>query len=464
MKLNSDLLPYQEKAVNQLKTLKVGALFMEQGCGKTLTTLELARIRFEAGKIDRIIWLCPYSAKINIKNEILRQCPPELASIVVICGIETLSSSVRANAYLRQLANRNCCFLVVDESLLIKNFHANRTQNILEIAQKCPYRIILNGTPISKNAADLFAQFYLLDWRILGYRSYWSFSANHLEFDEYCQVRNVLNIEYLAEKVAPYTFQILKKDCVNLPSKHYYSKGFSLTDEQNDEYERVSEILIQGIDEKEPQTIYRLFSGLQAVISGKKLVFQSYKHFKTEEFFDHPAKNPRIQKLLEILPDSKAIIFCRYESEISQLCSLLPESVRFDGKIPQKERENALKEFRAQKKYLIANKNCAGFSLNLQFCHNIIYLSNDWDLGTRLQSEDRIHRLGQEHEVSITDIYAYNTLDEQILHSLYKKEYILDSLKQDILKNEKSFKSEIKNIIYGRRKQHTIIDVSELED
>lgn len=63
MKLKNELLPHQKEAVEKLIKLKVGALFMEQGTGKTITTLEIARRRYESGKIEAAIWLCPCSAK-----------------------------------------------------------------------------------------------------------------------------------------------------------------------------------------------------------------------------------------------------------------------------------------------------------------------------------------------------------------------------------------------------------------
>lgn len=110
MKLNNTLLPYQTEAVNKLIKLKVGALFMEQGTGKTITTLELVRRRYESQKIEAAIWLCPCSAKENIKREIIKHCPPELMKIFTICGIETLSSSIRANDYLLTLVNDKRCF------------------------------------------------------------------------------------------------------------------------------------------------------------------------------------------------------------------------------------------------------------------------------------------------------------------------------------------------------------------
>lgn len=466
MKLNNVLLPHQKIGVEKLIRLKVGALFMEQGTGKTITTLEMARIRYESGKIDSVIWLCPCSAKGNIHAEIVRHCPTKLRKIFTICGIETMSTSIRAISYLLSIADSHKCFLVVDESLLIKNPKAYRTEHILKIAAKCPYRIILNGTPVSRNEADLFSQFFLLDWRILGYKSYWSFSANHLEFDDYGRLRRVLNTDYLAEKIAPYTYQIKKQECISLPAKSYSSHGFSLTSRQNAEYNRVADVLLEQVDEWKSETIYRLFSGLQAVISGKSLVFnKNGSHFETFEMFNDPRDNPRIQALINIIPDDdKTIIFCRYESEISQLCSILDGSVRFDGTIPVRKRDAVLREFAEDKKYLIANRTCAGFSLNLQFCHNIIYLSNDWDLGTRLQSEDRVHRLGQEYPVSITDIFAWDTIDEKILNCLSNKEHLLDSLKTEIDQSGGGVKAAMKKYIYGSRYQKEVFDCSELED
>ncbi len=469
MILNNTLLPWQQQAVEKMIKLKVGALFMESGTGKTIITLEIARRRVEAGRIDAIVWLCPCSAKDNIRREIIKQCPEELCGLVTICGIETLSSSIKANSYLLNLTETKSCFLVIDESLLTKNPQAYRTRNITRIAARCPYRMILNGTPISKNEADLFAQFYLLDWRILGYRSYWSFAVNHLEEDEYGKIRRVLNTEYLAEKISPYSFEKRKEDCLDLPDKKHSVEYFRLTKQQWAEYGKVADRLLHEIIEWQPETVYRLFSALQAVISGKKVVFNpSGTHFKTEEMFPvNPLENPRMEaaaRVLEGLGEEKAIVFCHYESEVIQLGGLYPEqAVRFDGRTSQKDRAYALREFAGKKKYLIANKNCGGYSLNLQFCHNIVNMSHDWNLGTRLQAENRIHRLGQKTKVRIIDICADGTLDERILECLMRKENILDGIRQAIQNNSGS-REAMKKCIYGSRYHHEIFDCSELED
>jgi len=65
--------------------------------------------------------------------------------------------------------------------------------------------------------------------------------------------------------------------------------------------------------------------------------------------------------------------------------------------------------------------------LNLTAAHVVVYLSNDFSLKTRLQSEDRVHRPGQTHHVSYTDIIAtgptgQKTVDHIIMKALRHKE------------------------------------------
>jgi len=54
MQLKTKLYEHQKKAVEKLQRIKVGALYMEMGTGKTRTALELAAKRYNAGKVGRI--------------------------------------------------------------------------------------------------------------------------------------------------------------------------------------------------------------------------------------------------------------------------------------------------------------------------------------------------------------------------------------------------------------------------
>ena len=467
----TSLLEHQEKAVEKLSKLKVGALYMEQGTGKTRTALELVVNRFNAGKIKHVLWLCPCSVKTGLHRDIIKHIG-YFPDYITICGIETLSSSVKWNLKLLNLVKKTNCYLIVDESNLVKNFRANRTENIIRLSEYCKYKLILNGTPISKNEADLFAQWYILDWRILGYKSYWSFSANHLVYDEHIKdkVIRCLNVDYLAEKIAPYTYQVKKSECLDLPEKTYDKVYYDLTYEQYNHYDEVANNLMFDLNELEPNTIYRLFTGLQNVISGFS-VDTSGKTLKKSIFFSNPLNNPRIKCLLRILSGineyEKVIIFCKYTQEINDIINVLTDeygnesAVKFNGDLSQKTRQTNIDKFRIDSRFFVANKTCAGYGLNLQFCSYVIYYNNDWDYATRAQSEDRVHRIGQHKNVNIIDIIASYTLDERIYKCLVRKENLVDEFKSEIdkLKN----KQELKDWLFVKEnRKRTKCNISDL--
>lgn len=455
MKIKQPLLPRQEEAVEKLRHIKIGALYMEMGTGKTITALSLIARRMNAGKVDRVLWLCPCSIKGDIAASIAKHSDLAVPQLT-ICGIETLSSSVRENSRLLEMVKDGKTFLVVDESSLVKNPFALRSINITRIASACPYKLILNGTPISRNMADLFSQWYLLDWRILGYRSYYTFEANHVEYDPNRpgRIRRILHPDYLAEKIAPYTYECRQSDCFTLPEKRRAESKFQLTSRQYEHYNEIADALLLMLDERRPETIYRLFSALQSITAGYRITLHGDTSSR-ETMFPDPTENPRMQELAEVIEKSneQQIIFARNVDDIKNIVAYLngikPESaVPFYGEVPQKKRQEAIEKFRAGAQFLVANKACGAFGLNLQFCHRLIYYDNDWDWGTRSQSEDRVYRYGQTQDVEIVDIIAANTIDVTILDCLMRKESLSDRFKSEL--HTANGKKKLKDLIGGK--------------
>lgn len=441
MKLITDVYDYQEDAVEKLLHVKVGALYMEMGTGKTRTALELIQRRLEAKKVDQALWLCPYST-VRAMPELMQEHAVGAESVIRFAGIESLSNSARIYRELLDYVQSAKTYLIVDESLLVKNPNAYRTQNIIKLSESCTYKLILNGTPTSRSIADLFAQWYVLDWRILGYRSFWSFSANHLEFDKERPGRIVRahNTEYLASKIAPYTYEVSKQDVLHLPEKEYHSEYFFLTDEQDNHYSAIAEALIDSVDERRPETIYRLFSAMQAITSGFAIRLDGYHSSRLRMY--QPEGNPRIASLLRVIESigsAQAVIYCHFTQEIMDILSVLGDrALPFYGDMSQRSRQDSKNRFKAGlAQFLVANKSCAQFGLNLQFCHNEIFYHNDWDWGTRVQAEDRLHRIGQTQDVQIYDILAKGTIDETVMRCLLKKESVADAFKAAVRKNNK---------------------------
>jgi SNF2 family DNA or RNA helicase len=280
-----------------------------------------------------------------------------------------------------------------------------------------------------------------LDWRILGYSSYWSFAANHLEYDKRIpdKIVRCLNVDYLVKKIAPYTYQVKKSECLDLPPKTYETEYYFLAESQSVEYDYVKEMFLGDVDEFKPETIYRLLTALQLVLSGRKVISKLKEPIRSASMFENPINNPRIECLLGLLnQDEKTIIFCKFSDEIETIARILNDkygdgaAVPFYGALSQKQRQKNLDLFLNNSNFLVANKVCAGYGLNLQFCSYVIYYSNDYDFATRSQSEDRVHRIGQAKNVHIIDICAANKLDERILICLWRKENLADNFKGKI--------------------------------
>lgn len=466
------MLPHQQKAFEKLKGLKIGALYMEQGTGKTRTTIELIKYRLEKDKIDKVLWLCPCNTKQNLKNEIIKHTDDEYDDLIKICGIETLSQSDRTMDKMEELVRNNRVFIIVDESLLIKNIKSKRSQRIIYLSTFCQYRVLLNGTPISRYESDLFAQWFMLDWRIMGYRSYYSFAANHLERDykrRSGRVVRCLNVDYLTDKISPYTYQVSKNECIELPPKKYEYKCFEMSKQQQEEYLSAFDKYMPTEEGFGRKGVYRFFTALSQVLSGMYVYSikdeKGEEHIKTKKMYENPCDNPRIQALLNIIKKEKTIIFVRYTHEIEDIIKVLENEfgvgccVRFDGSVSYKQRAINMNEFEHNNNVLffVANKSCASYGLNLQFCNKMIFYNNDWNYGTRGQAEDRVHRIGQDKEVKIYDIVCLRSMDETIQKCLKKKELLLEEINKYVKeKNYEDLKALLQEISQIKEQENNL--------
>ncbi len=279
----TSLYDYQQAATNKMMPSRVGALFMEMGTGKTRVTIELIKKRQH--RISNVIWLTPVSLKQTVYEEILKHTTITKSEIYIfddktatdiipdamiyIVGIESVAGSDRVALSLYSIAASHS-FIIVDESTYIKNHKALRTKRIVDIAKDSVYRLILTGTPMSNGVQDLFAQMEFLSPSILGYSSFYSFAANHLEYsrDYPGLVIRAHNVDYLTSKIQPYTYQVTKDECLDLPDKIYDSRYFRLTQSQREVYELAVNEILSSVDEIDSYTIFQLFTALQQIVSG----------------------------------------------------------------------------------------------------------------------------------------------------------------------------------------------------
>lgn len=380
----------QASAVKKLGSLKVGALFMEPGTGKTRVAVNL----INSAKTDFCLFVCPFQTKKNLLDEINKwglQVPFD------IVGVETLSSS--DNTYLRlreELSTKEHVFMVVDESLKIKNRNAIRTRRVLNLAKFSEYRLVLNGTPLSKNILDLWSQFEFLSPKILNMRFY-EFLNNFVEYVDYRDsgkpilIKSYRNLDYLYSIIKPFVFDA--KLNLNISSQHIRA-DYSLSYEANQKYQQIKNHYLINYDDLDGNIFMAMIQEMQ----------QSY--------CDDDDKVSTALKLAKTLGIEDTLIFCKF----------------LRGKSVLENADSALH---------VITYGKGSYGLNLQNYHHIIFYDKTFDYAQLEQAKRRIYRMGQDSNVT----YHYMTgdvgLESMVDRNIERKESILDHFKKMVVKGRK---------------------------
>lgn len=472
--IQTELMDHQKKAVGKLLPIRVGALFMDMGTGKTLTAMEIIRHRTE--KIDHVVWTCPVSLKRTIAAEIKKHIPD--ASVFVfddkvtdatlpdadwyIVGLESVGSSERVFLALNKLVTENT-FVVVDESLYIKSPTAKRSRRMIETCKRSRYRLILTGTPMTQGSQDLFTQMYFLSPQILGYRSFYSFAQKHLVYDDKYpdRVVAVVGEEQLAAQVNPYAYQITKEECLDLPEKTYAEVSIGMSPREFDSYNYLKDFYINKIAEIEEKEnfnpeqvsllIFGLYTGLQKILSGWRWDLMKDK-FSEEKELPRQRLDALVQSIEAIKGEEKIIIWAKFKHDLKVIGDRLTEHfgedswVEFSGRKTEEEKAAAVDKFRKDARFFIATPSSGGHGLTLNEACYVVYYNNSFKFSERLQSEDRCHRIGQTRKVTYIDIVTEHSIDRKILDTLTKKGDSLYTF-QDELNEIKNDKEKIKEYI-----------------
>lgn len=370
---------------------------MEMGTGKTKVALDL--IASKQHKVDYILWICPYSIKSEIEAE-RRKWHEDL--LVDIVGCESIGSSDRIYLEtLRKCAERRV-FIVVDESLKIKNREAKRTARILKLGELAEYKLILNGTPLSKNVLDIWTQMQFLSPKILR-MSYNEFKNTYCEYYIRGRLKGLVkrqhNVEHLIAKIEPYIFDA---ELELGKQKHYYDYSYSMDDRKG--YEELK------------------MRYLQAPIFD----FMAVSQILQQHYCKSREKAEIIENLTNEINDC-VIVFVKFLNSIPKGAAAITGGMR------EQERAAVIEDFRAGKiKVLYITYGSGAFGLNLQCCKHMIFADHTFDYAQRIQAEARIYRIGQTDDVHYYNLWCDCGLERLIKGSLDKKTNLLTEVKKEI--------------------------------
>ena len=473
MKYKFKTKPYahQMTALEKSWNKKVFALFMEMGTGKTKVAIDNMAMLYDNGKINGALIIAPkgvyknwysqeipehlpkhikpktvlWQALINQKQQKLLDTlfEPGLDFHILVMNVEAFSTKKGVDFAARFLNSHNT-FMVIDESTTIKNPGAKRTKNIVALGKYAKYRRIMTGSPVTKSPLDLYKQCEFLDEYLLDHSSYYTFRTRYAVMRKANfngrSVEIVVgykNLGELSEKLKPFSYRVLKDDCLDLPKKTFMKRVITLSAEQQKVYKQMKEMALAQLNGK-------LLTTANALSQLMRLHQITCGHFRANDGSTQTVKNNRLNELTELLEEveGKAIIWAHYQYDVQTVIDAIKKEygddavVDYYGKTPNEERQDNIKKFQSDPRcrFLVGTPSTGGYGLTLTAASTMIYYSNGYDLEKRQQSEARIDRIGQEKPMTYIDIICENTVDERIVKALRKKINIATEIMGEELK------------------------------
>jgi len=375
---------------------------------------------------------------VNERNEIaqfLSLRDPRIARVLLI-NVEALSTVERAQELCHQFLVQRRGRMVIDESTTIKSPRSSRTKTCWELGRLASSRRILSGLWTPKGPIDLFAQCAFLDSRILGQSNFFAFQRKYAQMvrreaggRKFWQVVGYQNIEELQRRVAPYSFRVLKSECLSLDPKTYTSREVELTKEQQ---RLIKEIKLFGNARIDTGDGSERFVTTDMIIKQIARITQIACGYvmDDEERVLHEVPENRTDVLLSVLEEhrGKVIIWCPWKPPLFKIIDRLraeygPQAVAAWHGGNKRERPDEERRFLndPECRFMCATQG-AGMRGNTWTNADLtVYYANNYDLEQRDQSEDRNHRIGQVNPVTYVDLIARGTNDERVVKNLRQK-------------------------------------------
>ena len=435
------------------------AYFMEMGTGKSKVLIDNIAMLYDKGKINSALIIAPKGVYRNwYSQEIPNHIPSHInyKSVlwtasnsktkdkeyqtlfnvdydlhILVMNVEAFSTK-RGQEFAIKFLRAHKALMAIDESTTIKTPTAKRTKAITVMAPMARYRRILTGSPVTKSPLDLFSQCRFLNEHLLGFGSYYAFRQRYAHMvnrnfggRQVQIVGSYQRLDELSDNLKPFSYRVLKEDCLDLPDKIYMKRYVELTPEQQDHYKSMKSLALTALKGKTvsaPHILTQMMR-LHQITCG---------HIKLDNGKTEDIKNNRITELMNVLEEveGKVIIWANYIYDIEKIVKEIIKKygeesvVDYYGAIDSETRQKNIVEFqnpRSAVRFFVGNPQTGGYGITLTSANTVVYYSNGYDLEKRLQSEDRAHRIGQKKSVTYVDLMTEKTVDEKIVKALRKK-------------------------------------------
>ncbi|MDD4445913.1 MAG: DEAD/DEAH box helicase [Eubacteriales bacterium] len=431
---------YQTYATNFILEHPVAAVLLEMGLGKSIITLtaiyELMLNRFEVQKVLVIAPLRVARDTWPAEIEKWEHLTGLTYSVAIGTEAERLAA-LRRPAHLYLINRENVDWLitksgipfdfdmvVIDELSSFKSHAAKRFKSLLKVRPTVKRMVGLTGTPSSNSLMDLWAEFRILD---MGQRlgRYITHYRNNFFVPDKRNQQMIFSYKPRAgaedaiyRLISDITISMKSADFLKMPECIINEVPVALSEKEWSVYQALKEDMVVDLKDEEIDAVNA------AALSGKLLQMANGAVYNEEKevIHIHDRKLDALEDLIEGANGKPVLVAYWYNHDLQRI------KERFS--VREIKTSQDIKDWNnSDIPVAVIHPASAGHGLNIQFGGStIIWFGLTWSLELYQQTNARLWRQGQKSTVVIHHIIAKDTIDEDVMKALRKKEKIQSAL------------------------------------
>ena len=431
---------YQNYAKDFILAHKVSALFLDCGLGKTITTLTaINELMYDSFEISKVLIIAPLRvAQSTWKDEIEKWDHLNLLRYSIVVGDEKERlKALKQNSDI-YIINRenvdwlvtksgidfNFDMLVIDELSSFKSHTSKRFKSLLKIRPYFERVVGLTGTPSSNGLMDLWAEFRVLDLGerlgryITHYRNKYFLpdKRNGAVIFSYKPQPNAE--ERIYRRLADITISMKSTEYLKMPELILNDLEINLGEEDQIKYKKFKKEMVMTIQEKE-------IDAINAASLSNKLIQLANGSIYDEDKKFYEVHNKKLDKLEEIIESANGKpVLVAYWFKADK------ERIEKRFKVREIKTADDIKQWnKGMIDLALIHPASAGHGLNLQSGGStLVWFSLTWSLELYQQTNARLYRQGQKDTVVIHHLITKNTIDEDIMKSIKRKDKTQEAL------------------------------------
>lgn len=435
---------YQEYAIQFIIDHPEALLFLDMGLGKTITTLmAINYLMYETFEISRVLVIAPLRvARDTWPAEIEKwDQTKDLRYSVIVGNKDKRTAALLKEADIYIINREQVAWLaeyfkeqhkkwpfdcvVLDELSSFKNHRSKRVKALKQVRPFISRMIGLTGTPASNGLMDLWCEVGLVDkgkrlgrfitrYREAFFRPY---DVNPYTGVVYSYVPREGAEEAIYNRISDITISMKARDYLEMPDAIVVDHEVEMSAAERKLYDTLKSDLATTIKDED------ITAANAAVLSNKLLQMADGAIYSDDEAVVqiHDRKLDMLCDLIEQANGSPVLVAYWFKHSKERIMKRLSD----EGYKPRELKTSEdFADWNAGKvQVALISPASAGHGLNLQDGgHILIWFSMVWSLELYQQTNGRLHRQGQKNVVGIHHIICKDTIDEDVIAALEKKD------------------------------------------